>query len=179
MKFLTVFNLAFSLGVFALMTATAQSQELYKWVDAEGVTHYGDSLPEQSVAHQSFKFTPYEQVAVESDYYSIQNQLKRLQERRAAELKQKQQRAEINALKVPAQPEVVITPQPEQKYYAPAYFPHAQPFGFKKHRYYTHHKHAKTPKAFVEPRAKRGLVVNGSSKVNKSSTNKATFSATK
>ena len=155
----------------------ADSQQLYKWVDDQGVTHYGDALPDENIAHESFHFQQYSHISNPSDdYYSIQNQLQRLQERRSQALKQKQQAAEIKAANnsVSQQPTVAIV-EPERRYFAPAYFPHR----YNKHYKYIpgkpHHynKHVNSSKAPVE-RSRGGLVSRPTAKRGQ-----ASFSASK
>ena len=155
----------------------ADSQQLYKWVDDQGVTHYGDALPDDEIAHESFHFPQYSHVSNPSDdYYSIQNQLQRLQERRSQALKQKQQAAEIKAANNSAsqQPTVTVV-EPERRYFAPAYFPHR----YNKHYKYIpgkpHHynKHASSSKTPVE-QSRGGLVSRPSAKRGQ-----ASFSASK
>lgn len=166
-----------SLFVVLLMTmAVATAQELYKWVDDQGVTHYGDTLPDQHVEHESFKFAEYTQQANSSaDYYSIQNQLQRLQDRRAAELERKQQLAEIKAAKNPPKPDTKVTLyEPERRYYSPAYYPYGfiKPYIKGVGHYHKadvkhhHSKHAHLPRKSID-RPKSGLVFNSSKKPTK------------
>jgi|GEM_PF-3582229 len=169
--------------VCSMAISLANSQQLYKWVDGQGVTHYGDALPDESVAHELFKFPQYNQASNPSDdYYSIQNQLQRLQDRRAETLKQKQQAAEIKAAKNPSRQEVYVTAvEPERRYYSSAYFPNR----FNKYykyipgvpyhgRHYKHHnKHVSPSKTILEP-AHRGLVSKPAAKRSK-----AVFAASK
>jgi len=174
----------FNLLIVLLMTmAVATAQELYKWVDDQGVTHYGDSLPDQQIEHESFKLAEYTQQAnTNSDYYSIQNQLQRLQERRTAELEQKQQLAEINAAKNPPKPdtEVTLYEPEERRYYSPAYYPygfikpHVRGVGpYHKPDVKHHSKHSHVPRKSID-RPKSGLVFN----FNKKSSS-AAFSTSK
>ncbi len=108
-----------------------QAQQLYKWVDDQGLTHYGETLPDQDVDHITFEFTEDYQVAnSQDDYYSIQNQLKRLQQRRAQQLAEKQQRAEARTLsEQQTVPDTIYvqTSEPERRYYLPAYYPQYKP----------------------------------------------------
>lgn len=166
-----------------MVFSLANSQQLYKWVDDQGVTHYGDALPDEDIVHESFKFPQYNQVSNPGDdYYSIQNQLQRLQDRRTETLKQKQQAAEIKAAKNPPRQEVYVTAvESERRYYPSAYFPNR----FNKHykyipgvpyhgRHYKHHnKHVSPSKPMLEP-VRSGLVSKSGAKRSK-----AVFAASK
>ncbi len=176
-------KLLLTLWLYGLLaTINVQAQELYKWVDDEGVTHYGDALPGHQVDHESFVFSEYQAQSLPADdYYSIQNQLQRLQDRRADDLKRKQQLAEINAAKNPPVQEVYIAPQESERgYYRPAYLPYG--FG-RSHKGviaghyskpYKHHvPHAKKHHAPVE-QVRSGLVSH-----TRNHSNKAAFSASK
>ena len=158
--------LASLLVAICTSTSFVNAQELYKWVDEQGVTHYADALPEAKVEHQLFRFADYQHTDNPSDdYYSIQNQLKRLQESRAEALKQKQQAAEIRAAKYPPKQEVIVTSlEPQQRYYSPAYYP----YGFNKRfkyipgskynsRHIAHHPKRKVNHSPVE-KPSRGIV---------------------
>ncbi len=133
-----------SLIVLSMAAAKAQAQQLYKWVDDQGVTHYSESLPSQHVDHVAFEFTEDYQVPnTQDDYYSIQNQLKRLQERRSQRRAEKQQAAKVKESARQA-PEVIYVQasEPERRYFAPAYFPKHY-----LHRYNNHYaKRYPTPK---------------------------------
>jgi len=51
------------------------------------VTHYAEALPSQDIDHVALQFTEqYQQANSQDDYYSIQNQLERLQQRRSQQL---------------------------------------------------------------------------------------------
>lgn len=179
-------NLKFRLLLVTMLTgmsaAWVHAQELYKWVDEQGVTHYGDTLPEQATPHHAFEFTEYQQpTASDTDYFSVQNQLQRLQNRRTQDLKQKQQRAEINAAKNPPQQEIVFVPQePQRRYYSPAYLPH----GFNRTHakgvapyydsYVKHHSKQPRVKQDSGERSRGGIVWNANKKPSK-----AVYSASK
>jgi hypothetical protein len=55
---MSVKNVAWILGLSVLVAATAFAQQaapgrvLYKWVDADGVTHYGDRIPPEYVSQE-------------------------------------------------------------------------------------------------------------------------------
>ena len=125
----------------AMSVFEVQAQQLYKWVDAEGVTHYSETLPNKNIDHVALEFTQDYQVPNhEDDYYSVQNQLKRLQQRRSQQLAEKKQ---VQVAKQTPEIVYVQVSEPERNYYLPAYFPH-----FKSHhyngKYNTHYpKHAR------------------------------------
>ena len=123
--------------VAMLFMAYAHAQEYYKWVDADGVTHYGEVLPNTDTEYESFEFPrQYTNSDPSDNYYSIQNQLKRVQEQRLLWRK----------LNVPERPQndVVgqrVVYQPEEVRYIPAY-----PYYYKRHPYkgrYYKKKHAR------------------------------------
>ncbi|MFK7795295.1 MAG: DUF4124 domain-containing protein [Gammaproteobacteria bacterium] len=148
--------------VMSVYTFEAQAQQLYKWVDAHGVTHYGGALPSQDIDHVAFEFTDDYQVPnTQDDYYSIQNQLKRLQERRTQQQAEKQQAAAARSASRQA-PETVYLQanEPERRYYVPAYYPR-----YKSHHYnnkykrnypkQTHQKtHLEKPRSGISQKAK-------------------------
>ena len=69
--------IALVFGLLASSLVTAQS--FYKWVDENGVTHYGEERPADNIEHQTFNFPDQyaEPADPKDDYYSIQNQLDR------------------------------------------------------------------------------------------------------
>lgn len=74
---LTTIIMALAGSLFAVSIVSAQ--DFYKWVDEQGVTHYGEVRPAEHVEHQKLMF-PDQYIAPanpEDDYYSIQNQLDR------------------------------------------------------------------------------------------------------
>ena len=95
-------------------------------MDADGVTHYGEILPSPDIEFEEFDFpTQYATSNPHEDYYSIQNQLKRVQEQRLLW-------RELN-LPVKQETEVIVQEvqvQPEVVRYVPAY-----PYHYKRHHY--------------------------------------------
>lgn len=181
-------TLLFTFSLYSTVAIHAlHAQELYKWVDETGVTHYGDALPAEPTQHESFVFSEYQQLDDSKDpaddYYSVQNQLQRLQDRRAEEIKQKQQLAEIEAAKNP-QPtpvqEAYRSPQDfDRAYYRPAYLPYGlkRPYknSFVNHSYKPYkHKSAHANKSAPIDRPRSGIV----STANKVSS-KAAFTVSK
>ncbi|MEM8844623.1 MAG: DUF4124 domain-containing protein [Pseudomonadota bacterium] len=130
--------------IAVLFVSSAEAQEFYKWVDEDGVTHYGEVLPSPDIAHEEFDFpAAYETSNPTDDYYSIQNQLKRVQEQRLLwrELNVPvRQETEVVVQEVQAQPEVVR--------YVPA-FPFNRSYNKdrhyknKKYKYKKDYKHGK------------------------------------
>ncbi len=159
------------ISVFAL---EAHAQQLYKWVDAQGVTHYGETLPSQDVEHVAFEFTQDYQVPnSQDDYYSIQNQLKRLQQQRSQQRAERQQAAEARAAEQQT-PEIIYVQanEPERRYYVPAYYPSYKPHHYNK-KYHGHYSKQDHHKPYVEkPRSGISQKAN----VNRSS---AVFSASR
>lgn len=125
-------------GLMTMLFITCgHAQEYYKWVDADGVTHYGEVLPDPGTKYEAFEL-PRQYVSSEpdEDYYSIQNQLKRLQEQRLLWRK-------LNVPERPQQDVIVqeVVYQPEEVRYVPAY-----PYYYKRHHNkdrYHHKKHSR------------------------------------
>lgn len=133
------------LAVLTVGIFEVQAKQLYKWVDADGQTHYGETLPGENVDHVAFEFTDnYQAPDTQDDYYSVQNQLKRLQERRAQARAEKQQ-----AIKAEKQrePEIVYvqSKEPERRYYVPAYYPN-----YKAHHYNNNYYQPRYPKRYEQ-----------------------------
>lgn len=155
-------KLAVLIIVLSMLAVESQAQQLYKWVDAEGVTHYSETLPSQDIDHATLEFTEDYQVAdSQGDYYSIQNQLKRLQERRAQQRAEKQQAVKQKLAKQPT-PEVVYVQsnEPGHRYYLPAYHPRYNLHRYNKHdtRHYSKHQPQKSyldkPRSGISQKAK-------------------------
>ena len=129
----------YGLVVVFVFASSVQAQKLYKWVDENGVTHYQESRPDSNVEHVALQFPDkYDVSNPEEEYYSIQNQLKRLQESRAQQqAARQQQQANTQAREVQIQEVYVPTHEPYRRYYAPRHYSH---YG-KGHQY----KQAKTP----------------------------------
>ncbi len=122
-------------------SAQLPAQSFYKWVDAEGVTHYSQIQPKQAVDHivldiaeDNARLTP------ENDYYSVQNQLDRLQTRRARERAEKQRIGQAESVKVTS-PDVIYiqASEPVNRYYLPVHYSRYLPYGYNEnHHQYKH-----------------------------------------
>ena len=99
------------------------ADEFYKWVDENGVTHYGEALPNEDIDHVAFNFPDqYVTSNPEEDYYSIQNQLQRMLDRR----KQSEKKRSASEQNASSQPPPIYVEEP--RYYSgavhhPIYFP--------------------------------------------------------
>jgi hypothetical protein len=136
--------------VASVFMLEAHAQQLYKWVDAQGVTHYGETLPSQDVEHVAFEFTQDYQVQnSQDDYYSIQNQLTRLQQQRSQQ--RSQQRAEKQQAAEARAPEIIYVQanEPQRRYYSPAYYPSYRPNHYNK-KYHGHYSKQDHHKSYVE-----------------------------
>ena len=128
-----------------LFVSSVHAQEFYKWVDADGVTHYGEKLPNPETEYETLEIpAKYVTGKPGDDYYSIQNQLKRIQEQRLLwrELNTPvRQQEKVIVEEVRAEPEVVR--------YVPAYpYHYKYPYYKNKHYYgnnkkYRNNKHGK------------------------------------
>ena len=141
-----------------------RAAEYHKWVDANGVTHYGQSLPAGVETSEVLKLADEYSTSSSQEYYSIQNQLARIEERKQERLKAL---AEKRARQTQKAPEVVATPvyeEPRDVRYYPVYpyarkkLPCAHPNGcLGKHpkHYYNSPKHAaRPPSKSAEPSKK-------------------------
>lgn len=141
--------------VLSMVAINAQAQQLYKWVDAQGVTHYSESLPNPTIDHVAFEFTEDYQVPnAKDDYYSIQNQLKRLQDRRAERRAEKQQAAkEKESMRQSPEIIYVLSSEPERRYFAPTYYPNYYTHGYNKHYAKRHSKPKHQRQLIDKPRS--------------------------
>ena len=119
----------------------AHAGTVHKWVDAQGVTHYSDHLPENysnsvkqidvSNTYSSSDGSDYQQ-----DYYSVTNQWARMREERLERKQLQLEKAKQKAAQQPFVPQVVYINQAEEdrnrNVYYPAYFPK---FGHRGHAY--------------------------------------------
>ena len=92
------------------MLSPATATVVHKWVDANGITHYSDTLPEIAPA----KITEIEVPDTDgntdsnaSDYYSIANQWQRLHQERLERDRLALEREKQAAARQPSAPEVV------------------------------------------------------------------------
>ncbi len=114
-----------------MLTANSvQADIVHKWVDAEGVTHYSDQLPEDEQSTKAAKqiavsntYSSSNQVAYREDYYSVTNQWARMKkeriERKQLQLNKKKQNATQHVT-----PQIVYLNQGEERprsVYYPAY----------------------------------------------------------
>lgn len=100
---------------------SADSANVYKWVDTNGVTHYSDEAPTSNTTPVTQIDVPATQsVAVkqENDYYSIANQWQRLHEEL---IKQEKINLEKARQKAAQSPQVVYINQPNESRYVVSY----------------------------------------------------------
>ncbi len=113
-----------------LITSEAYAEQFYKWVDDDGVTHYGEILPNANTKHVSFEFPDnYVKSNPEEDYYSIQNQLQRMQDRRAKrreERLRRQENATVQQQTASVEYEDGGYPYYSAVAYPPIYYPHVK-----------------------------------------------------
>ena len=155
--------------VVSVFVFEAQAQQLYKWVDAQGVTHYAEALPSQDVDYVALEFTEqYQQANSQDDYYSIQNQLERLQQRRSQQLAEKQQAAQAKAANQ-QKPETIYVQvnESEGNYNLPAYYPRYKSHYYdnqykRNHPKQEHHKYTKPIIEKPKSRISQKAIVNRS-----------------
>ena len=105
--------------ILLLVSFPISAERVHKWVDENGVTHYSDEAPNQSVSEVTLIELPATHskiVDVEKDYYSISNQWMRVHEERIAREKIKLEKAKVKASQRPAEPSVVYVNEPEDRY---------------------------------------------------------------
>ena len=108
---------------------SADAASVYKWVDANGVTHYSDEAPASSTTRVTLIDVPTTQSVaanVESDYYSIANQWARLHEELIKREKLKLEKARQKAAQ---SPQIVYINESNASRYVVAYpgFFHRRP----------------------------------------------------
>jgi len=92
-------------------TSQVNANDVHKWVDENGVTHYSDEAPENivnEVEQITLPATYSRAVGVQDDYYSIANQWMRVHEQRIALEKIKLEKAKQKAALRPVEPPVIV-----------------------------------------------------------------------
>jgi hypothetical protein len=105
--------------LLGLVPLAISAGTIHKWVDADGVTHFSDSPPENGTESAEIIVLPDgfpDPVDGQSDYYSIANQWRRLREERTEEEKLRLERAKVAALARAQEPAPVIYAD-EPRYY--------------------------------------------------------------
>jgi hypothetical protein len=141
------------IGCLSVLAQQVQAKQFYKWVDDKGVTHYSEALPDQDIDHVALELSEdYSVSNSQDDYYSIQNQLKRLQQRRSQQLVEKQQAAQVREAKQQASEIIYVqVEEPERHYYPPVYYPRYNSHHYRKdHRPYPKHGYQKFQKPYIE-----------------------------
>lgn len=135
---LLVMNRSISLFIVAnliyIASLSAFAENVHKWVDEKGVTHYSDKAPTSSdtqVIVIEVPATHSTTADVENDYYSITNQWMRVYEERIALEKIKIEKAKQKAAQRPVAPQVVYLNDPDDYRYVVGY----SNFFHRKHRH--------------------------------------------
>jgi hypothetical protein len=124
------------------VTLSVYAGAVHKWVDAQGVTHYSDQLPEDTSKavkqiDVSNVYSNSDSTDYQEDYYSVTNQWARMREERLERKQLQLEKAKQKAAQQPVVPQVVYLNQAEEErpgnVYYPAYFGHR---GYR----YGHHK---------------------------------------
>ena len=97
------------MALFALFPYVSFAASVHKWVDENGVTHFSDQAPDDSVVQvEQFEISNvYKKYNVEEDYYSISNQWARLHAERLERKKLKLEKAKLKQSQLAATPQVV------------------------------------------------------------------------
>lgn len=125
----------FVVTIFFIVSLSAYADQVHKWVDEKGVTHYSDKAPTSSTTQITLIEVPAKHTSaidVEKDYYSITNQWMRIHEERLEREKIKLERAKLKAVQRPPTPQVVYLNEPNEDRYVVGY-PY---FYHRKHKYY-------------------------------------------
>ncbi len=114
-----------------------QAQQVYRWVDAQGLSHFGDQPPPPGAAQREELVLPdYAEPArpPDQDPYSIMNQLQRLQEQRAALERARlarqtvEQEYELRRRELEAQQQSPVPPPIHLRPYPPPFLAPHRPF---------------------------------------------------
>jgi len=113
---------------------------VHKWVDAQGVTHYSDQLPENisNTVKQidlSNTYANTDRTDYQDDYYSITNQWARMREERIERKRLQLEKTKHKASLQPVVPQIVYINQAEEDRNRNVYFPAfgRRGYGFKRH----------------------------------------------
>ena len=101
----------------ACMLSPVAATVVHKWVDANGITHYSDTLPEIAPARITEIEVPDTDTKTDvsaSDYYSIANQWQRLHRERLERDRIALERAKQEAARQSQAPEVVYVERPDE-----------------------------------------------------------------
>lgn len=140
----TAVQMFFTLAACAML-GNAGAANVYKWVDAEGVTHYSDAPPDAiettliDVPEPGPKRAA-DDTQTDSDYYSITRQWERMNRERLEREKLEVERARIRAQQKAAAPRTVYVPETGDDRYIPIYVG----YGYRKH--YRHKRYPSRPR---------------------------------
>ncbi len=110
--------------IISFASSPAYTADVYKWVDADGITYYSDEAPPVSPNPISLiELTATYPVTVdpEKDFYSITNQWQRLNRARIEREKLKLERIKLEEAQQPVTPQIVYNGEPQDKQYIIAY----------------------------------------------------------
>ncbi|QMU61562.1 MAG: DUF4124 domain-containing protein [Gammaproteobacteria bacterium] len=138
--------------LFCVVTLPVYAGAVHKWVDAQGVTHYSDQLPENTLntvkqidvsnVYSNSASRDYQSTAYQENYYSVTNQWARMKEERLERKQLQLEKAKQKAAQQPVVPQVVYLNQAEEyrpgNAYYPAYFGH-RGNGYKYHNQNNHY----------------------------------------
>ena len=123
----------------------AMAGQIYKWTDPEGLTHYSEVPPvviDESVNTLAIDLSGYLGNAGNDDYYSVVNQVKRMEESRHKKerlrLERDAQRLAERKARRKKEPVQVVIQRPSYPVYR--YVPVFRAHGLNKHRKKHHHK---------------------------------------
>jgi hypothetical protein len=135
----TVLQTIFTLATCAML-GNAGAANVYKWVDADGITHYSDAPPDAIETMlidlpEPIPASTAGEPEADSDYYSITRQWERMNRERLEREKLEVERARIRAAKKASQPPPIYVQQTDDVRYVPIY----HRYGYRKDRRYRHH----------------------------------------
>lgn len=133
MKLCKAISLVFVLLSLSAITINVYAGSVHKWVDAQGVTHYSDQLPDHlsntsySVVKQIDVLDTYsassQNADPQDDYYSVTNQWARMRGERLERKQLQIEKAKQVAAQQPMVPQVVYVNQAEENHSRSAYYP--------------------------------------------------------
>lgn len=164
-----------ALIIFAMISPSVLAQEYYKWIDEFGDTHYGEEVPEDALEQQALSFPDeYTTNDPKADYYSIQNQLERLQSRRDQQRNQRAARSALQAESRAVNQEPIIIE--DRSTFFPSFGFNNQPFvDKKKYDHQVNRKINNSERNRVRTRAGRQLDNRRNNNISRRSGNAASY----
>ncbi len=152
-----------------LLIAPVRAAPVYSWTDAQGVTHFSETPPDDAQIESSVlevEPAPVAGPSIADDYYSVANQAARMEARRLEQerLRAEILRAEAEARRADADAAAAAREQAEAaadardiRYY-PLY-PYYPNYGYRRYPYHRDHPRFPPPRPHPPPKRNKKLVV--------------------